>query len=650
MNRSIQNLPMRGKFLLIGIIAFVTAAVPSGFLIQNKVHELRTAERETSGLPPAGALLQLIQLTQQHRALSAQLLGGNEAAAADATAKGAEVAKALDRTLQSTRAMGITLLASQADSVAGAWQALSGGVRGKTLTGPQSNAAHTALVAQELALLQSIATESGIVLHPNESGYHLQNGVLNLLPRLTESFGQVRARGALVLSKGEIAAAERVRIESLVALARSQFADARQFLDRAAKNDPALQQSLGSLLANANAAAEEGLKLVETRVVNAENLDLPAPEFVAVQTRAINAQFDLITAALAALDQELDHTVAAAVRQVALVCALLAALGCLAAWVMWSVARSTSGSILKALTVAESVAEGRLDNRFDAVQSRDEAGRLLTALARMNAQLTGLVDGVRQNADSVATASAQIALGNQDLSARTEKQAAALQQTAASMEQVSTTVLQNADNARQANQLAQGASSVAVQGGKVVREVVTTMRDINDSSKRIVDIISVIDGIAFQTNILALNAAVEAARAGEQGRGFAVVASEVRSLAQRSAHAAQEIKGLITESVGRVEQGTALVDQAGRTMEEVVTSIARVTDIMGEITVASNEQSTGVASVGRAIAQMDQATQQNAALVEESAAAAGSLKAQAEQLVDSVAVFRTADRQALRLA
>ena len=252
------------------------------------------------------------------------------------------------------------------------------------------------------------------------------------------------------------------------------------------------------------------------------------------------------------------------------------------------------------------------------------------------------VSAVRQGASGIALASAEIAQGNSDLSARTEQQASALEQTAASMEELSSTVRQNADNARQGNQLAQNASSVAVRGGEVVGQVVDTMKGINDASRKIADIIGVIDGIAFQTNILALNAAVEAARAGEQGRGFAVVASEVRSLAGRSAEAAKEIKGLISDSVQRVEQGTALVDQAGATMTEVVAAIRRVTDIMGEISAASTEQSSGVAQVGEAVTQMDQATQQNAALVEESAAAAESLKLQAQQLVQAVAVFKLA--------
>ena len=311
------------------------------------------------------------------------------------------------------------------------------------------------------------------------------------------------------------------------------------------------------------------------------------------------------------------------------------------AGLMYVLVRSIIQPLQQTIDIARAIAGGDL-TRSSKTSRADEFGQLMQAVDEMNSRLCDLVGRVRSGSESVATASAEIAQGNQDLSARTESQASALEETAASMEELGSTVRQNADNARQANQLAQSASTVAVQGGEVVAQVVDTMKGINDSSRKIADIISVIDGIAFQTNILALNAAVEAARAGEQGRGFAVVASEVRSLAGRSADAAKEIKQLITDSVSRVEQGTALVDQAGTTMNEVVASIRRVTDIMGEISAASSEQSAGVSQVGEAVTQMDQATQQNAALVEEMAAAASSLNGQAQELVQAVAVFRLA--------
>jgi len=327
---------------------------------------------------------------------------------------------------------------------------------------------------------------------------------------------------------------------------------------------------------------------------------------------------------------------------------ILALVGLLAAsvavFLSWLMQRKMSAELARAANVAKEVAAGNL-NMDASTLRQDEIGDLMRALSAMQTSLVSVVTLVRQGSDGVATASAEIAQGNSDLSARTESQASALEQTAASMEELSSTVKQNADSAQQANQLALNASTVAVKGGEVVAQVVDTMKGINNASRKISDIISVIDGIAFQTNILALNAAVEAARAGEQGRGFAVVASEVRSLAGRSAEAAKEIKSLINASVERVEQGSALVDKAGSTMTEVVSSIRRVTDIMGEISAASNEQSLGVSQVGEAVSQMDQTTQQNAALVEQMAAAASSLRSQAKELVQTVAVFKLSQDQ-----
>ena len=334
-------------------------------------------------------------------------------------------------------------------------------------------------------------------------------------------------------------------------------------------------------------------------------------------------------------DATIDEVYARASNRMIALGAAGLVLGAILAWLL---SRSITRPLGHAVALAETVAMGDLRSEID-VTSRDEVGQLLAALKRMNESLRSTVIQVHSGTDMISTASQEIAAGNMDLSSRTEQQASSLEETASSMEELTSTVKQNADNARQANALAVSASEVAVKGGTVVSEVVDTMASINESSRKIVDIIGVIDGIAFQTNILALNAAVEAARAGEQGRGFAVVASEVRNLAQRSAAAAKEIKTLINDSVSKVDAGGKLVDQAGATMTEIVQSITRVTDIMSEIASASIEQTSGIEQINMAISQMDQVTQQNAALVEEAAAAAGSLQDQANALAKVVSVF-----------
>ncbi|MGK5074930.1 methyl-accepting chemotaxis protein [Janthinobacterium sp. ZB1P44] len=367
--------------------------------------------------------------------------------------------------------------------------------------------------------------------------------------------------------------------------------------------------------------------------------------FVPGSTKYLKVVNDMLQHQRASIDttaREIDD-VAKTSRNLLLTLAVLAlGFGVVCAWLL------TTGIVRPlrtAVDIARKVADGDLTAQIDA-SAKDETGQLLLALKDMNTSLLNIVGEVRSGTDSIATSSTQIAAGNQDLSSRTEEQAGSLEETASSMEELTSTVKQNADNARQANQLAASAAQVAVKGGEVVAQVVGTMESINASSNKIVDIISVIDGIAFQTNILALNAAVEAARAGEQGRGFAVVASEVRNLAQRSASAAKEIKTLIGASVEQVNAGSILVAQAGSTMNDIVDSVQRVSDIITEITAASSEQSVGIDEINRAIGQMDAVTQQNAALVEESAAAAESMQHQAHNLAQVVSVFKLNGQQA----
>jgi len=441
------------------------------------------------------------------------------------------------------------------------------------------------------------------------------------------------------------------------ALLATNSDEAKKFLDRMKVQVKRTQEAVGKLKKLINAPEElERLKKIDdaranyiaardknVKLLEDQNKDKAVEslfkELIPPQTVYFSALDDM-----AAFQSELmDHKAKEALVQVhdativVIVLSVVAVM--LSAIIGIFITRSITGPLSEAVQIAQTVASGDLTSRIK-VTSKDETGYLLQALKDMNESLVNIVGQVRTGTDTIATASSQIASGNLDLSSRTEQQASSLEETASSMEELTSTVKQNADNARQANQLAIAASEVALKGGAVVFQVVGTMGSINESAKKIVDIISVIDGIAFQTNILALNAAVEAARAGEQGRGFAVVATEVRNLAQRSAGAAKEIKTLIGDSVEKVEAGTKLVDQAGSTMQAIVDSIKSVTDIMGEITAASQEQTAGIEQINLAITQMDDVTQQNASLVEEAAAASQSLQGQASSLSQVVSVFK----------
>jgi len=416
-----------------------------------------------------------------------------------------------------------------------------------------------------------------------------------------------------------------------------------------ASTDDAIQKDLRGFVGQVAKYQKSADSAIDLATVDA-NTGVAALQSADTDFKALNAS---LASVLERVGQRAVETTAQLEATVRLAGWLLAGVGTLAVLgalaFSWLTQRRMVANINGAAQATAQVAEGRLDVQPHS-DDKDEVGDLVRALGSMVSQLRASMQTVRQATDSIGTASAEIATGNQDLSSRTEQTASNLQQAASSMEQLTGTVKQSADSARQANQLASSAAEVAQRGGVVVSQVVATMDEINTSSKKIADIIGVIDGIAFQTNILALNAAVEAARAGEQGRGFAVVASEVRSLAQRSAEAAKEIKGLIGASVDKVEGGSRLVADAGKTMTEIVSSVQRVSDIIGEITAASAEQSDGIGQVNGSVAQLDQMTQQNAALVEQSAAAAESLKEQAAKLSQVVATFRLDTSSAVHTA
>ena len=402
-----------------------------------------------------------------------------------------------------------------------------------------------------------------------------------------------------------------------------------------------LRDQIRPLMSNVITLVGSG-KTEEAKVFLRDSVQGPQDAWQKALTELVELLESQNREAVAQMHEEYQRSIAIALGSV--LAALLAGAG-----LAWSITRSIVRPMRQAVMVAQAVAGGDLTSRIEVV-SRDETGELMQALKDMNDALRRIVGQVRTGTDAIATASSEIASGNLDLSARTEQQAGSLEDTASSMEEMTSTTKQNADNARQASVLAASASQVAQKGGAVVAQVVDTMGDINTASRKIVDIISVIDGIAFQTNILALNAAVEAARAGEQGRGFAVVASEVRNLAQRSAAAAKEIKVLIGDSVEKVDFGSKLVGQAGSTMNEIVDSVQRVTDIMSEISCASTEQGSGIEQINLAIGQMDTVTQQNAALVEQAAAAAQSLQEQSAKLAQVVSVFQLQETAAPRLA
>ncbi|QNB09495.1 HAMP domain-containing protein [Herbaspirillum frisingense] len=458
----------------------------------------------------------------------------------------------------------------------------------------------------------------------NSAARNLRNA---LLARNPEEATRYLDRGAANSAKTTQALAD---VEKMVGTARGKELMKSIQDARAAYNTP--RDKLRELIRQQK--KEEATEVLFTEVIPAQDRYFDVlNEFVAFQKTLMDdsvVESQNTTSSAIALMLELSG--------VAIILCVIAA---------WLVTRSITRPLNEAVNVASAVAQGDLTVQI-ADTSKDETGMLLASLKTMNQNLHRIVSEVRTGTDTINTASSEIATGNLDLSSRTEEQAGALEETASAMEELTSTVKQNADNARQANQLAATASEVAVQGGSVVGQVVQTMGEINDASRKIVDIISVIDGIAFQTNILALNAAVEAARAGEQGRGFAVVASEVRTLAQRSASAAKEIKALIDDSVARVDNGSQLVEQAGSTMSEVVASVRRVTDVVAEISAASHEQSDGIEQINHAIVQMDEVTQQNAALVEQAAAAAQSLQEQSVRLSETVGVFKLSSSDAPR--
>ncbi len=637
------RLRLTAKFALVGTIVFGLLLVLGGLALSQLHDRVQLLRAERAAVAVMGEVVEWNKVLIENRRIAITAAPG-DASVRDRLARQAAVVEATLQRLEAKVAAGSDVfdMAKPTRGLREGWERLQKELAALPLDADftkKAFAAHAPEYGRLYEYLRLLHGASAMASETDADLVYLGWALANNTPMTAGVSVRIAAYTTMNIGRGTIAPADRVFYEVTDARLADTFGAVKILLESAGKANPVAQAGIGAPLDAFKTRYGEYLAWVRKQFIAAESLGTTAEQAQQAAQPAIDAAWALVEANRATLDSLLVERLATAALHRNLVGGALLAgiLACL--WLCAGMAVGVRRTLADAGNGVRAMAEGRL-GQVPAPTTRDEFAALLVDLQTADQALARMIAAVRDNAGSVATASSQIAQGNTDLSSRTEEQASALQQTAASMKQLSETVQSNAANAQQGNQLAADASEVAGRGGQVVGQVVDTMKGIHESSRRIADIIGTIDGIAFQTNILALNAAVEAARAGEQGRGFAVVASEVRSLAQRSADAAKEIKQLITDSVGRVEQGTQLADQAGSTMHEVVAAIARVTALMGEISAASREQSAGVAQVGDAVQQMDQATQQNAALVEQSAAAADSLKAQARQLVQTVGVFR----------
>ncbi len=648
----LHRLRLWQKFFLIGALALVTTAIPVTLYLSRVIGDAGAAKQRTDGAASIIALQKVIRDGQFHRGLVSASLSmedslaslwrdDNDEVAGKRPAAREQLVQALGQFDERLRGKAPPAALTDAwQNTIRLWEALDLGLgNGGIGTAQRSNELHSEWIAGLLDLSDRLVEEYGLTRAPERASNALAETAFLWMPRTAEVLGQLRAMGATALARRELADELRAALMYREQLVGSGLADLDRSLSFVAAADPQLGTRLGASLADMKKDVAGALATIRREILEPENIFLASDEYVQMMTATIDRLY--------AFDEEVAETLtglfaaraAALERTVFVAGVVLMSVAALALLLMIGFVRSVTVPLREAVSFAGRIADGDLGVTLQA-RGSNEIGELVTVLGQMRTRIAEVVGTVRRQADGVAVASSQIAQGNADLSARTEQQASALEQTAAAMEELSTTVQQNADHAQQADQHAREASEVAVSGGRVVGDVVDTMKEINESSHRIAAIVDVIDSIAFQTNILALNAAVEAARAGEQGRGFAVVAGEVRSLAQRSADAAREIKQLIDTSVERVDRGTGLVSRAGATMQEIVSSIRRVNDIVGEISNASAEQSTGVAQVRDAVTELDQNTQHNAALVEESAAAAAALRVQSQDLVRAVAVFR----------
>ncbi|HZW23779.1 methyl-accepting chemotaxis protein [Noviherbaspirillum sp.] len=633
-----QRLRLLPKFALVTMVFMVPLLLALALLYSELHKAVTTAERERVGVRYVVALEDMLRLVQQHRALRHMQLAGNAGVqdqveqARNGIREQLAVLDGIDRSSQ------VLELGTAWQDIRRAWDAIEKDIPGAKPK--DSYAGHTGIIEQITKLNALVADRSGLTLDPELDSYHLTAMLINSFPPVADMLSTIAGRGAAYIDTGLLEPNEDMLLNSAVMVARRDLARIPVQFESVFRENPGLKPALEGRL-GAVASAIAFLERAQDEVLKSYN-QTSGKQFLEAGMQSIGQVYAAAQASALELDGLLSQRIEILRARLYLIVA--AALGGLAitAYLLTGFYVSFSREVRELEHAVARAAAGDL-TAVIASDAKDEIGGLVNAFGKMNGELAQLVAQVRQASETITSTSHDIAADSSDLSARTESQASSLQQTASSMEELTATVRQNDRHANEANQLVLSAAEVAAKGGRAVGQVIETMGAIKQSSDRIMDIIQVIDGIAFQTNLLALNAAVEAARAGEQGRGFAVVAAEVRGLAQRSAGAAREIKALIENSVSQVEHGNELVAGAGGTMQEIVASVQRVARLMNDMTAASQEQTAGIEQVNKALSQMDEVTQRNAVLVEHAAEAAASLQGQAAGLAAAVEVFKLGD-------